>query len=443
MRDIDLGLGMLFYLPLSIISPAAGLMCWEWFSIMNPHRQVYGLLHAKPLNSAIAVATVLGWLLSQERKRFTPDLLPWLLLLWFFWMTLGTLAAPVPVVAWDYWDRVMRILVPVFFCFALLTTKARLVGMAWVLVIALGYYGIKGAGYLMIGGSGTIVGPPSSMIADNNTLAAAVVMELPLVYFLWKHTRLRLLRIGLAAAIPLQVMMVFGSHSRGGVIALGVVLFLLWLRSDRKILYALFGMAMAVLVIQTMPDKIWARLATMHSVQSIQDDSSFHGRLMAWKVAILCARDYFPFGAGFYTPQMHAIFNHYLPEEDAHAAHSIYCQVLGEHGYIGLAIYLVILVLPLLNATLVIHRTRGVAEMAWAHDLADMIRVALIAFYVGGAALSLAYFDGYLVLIAMTSCLREMTAPRRRGAAAEAKSPARPPGELVGVGPGAAVRPRL
>jgi putative inorganic carbon (HCO3(-)) transporter len=435
MRDILLGLGMLFYVPLSFIAPAAGLLCWEWFSLMNPHRQVYSFLHAKPLNSVIAVVTLLGWLLSRERKRFTPDALPWLMLLWFGWMTLTTLTAPVPVVAWDYWDRVLRILLPVFLCFVLLTTRARIHGMIWVLALSLGYYGVKGGGYIMIGGGGVILGPPGSMIYDNNSVALAVVMELPLVYYLWKHTRLAWLRVGLAAAIPLQIIMVFGSHSRGAVVALAVMMGVFWLRSEHKILYALLGAAMVAVALSMMPEKIWERLATLHSVQSVQDDASFHGRLMAWKVAIACARAYFPFGAGFYTPQIPQIFNRFLPGEISHAAHSIYFQVLGEHGFIGFAIYLSLLLLSLFNTTIVIHRTRHVPELAWAHDLADMIRVALVAFYVGAAALSLAYFDGYLVLVALTSCLREITVPRRVSAAAEAKpSAAARPAELVGAG---------
>jgi hypothetical protein len=56
------------------------------------------------------------------------------------------------------------------------------------------------------------------------------------------------------------------------------------------------------------------------------------------------------------------------------------------------------------------HQARDNPELLWAFDLANMIRVALIGFYVGGAALSMAYFDGLFVLIALLSTLRELTA---------------------------------
>jgi putative inorganic carbon (hco3(-)) transporter len=131
----------------------------------------------------------------------------------------------------------------------------------------------------------------------------------------------------------------------------------------------------------------------------------------AWNVATQVAIDRFPFGAGFAGPEVPYIFNHYLPGEHALAAHSIYFEVLGEHGFIGLALYLLILVLALRNAGIIMRQTRGRPELLWAYDLANMIRVALIGFYTGGAALSMAYFDGFLLLIALLSVLRELTAP--------------------------------
>ena len=301
MRDIVLMLGTLFYLPASAIAPAAGLLCWEWFSIMNPHRQVFGFASGQPFNLVVAVLTLGGWLFSSERKRFTPDALPWVMLVWCLWMTVTTIVAPVPDVAWTYWDRVARILVPIFLTFVLLNNRVRIQGMIWVVTISLGYYGVKGGGYMLLGHSGVIFGPPSSMITDNNTLALAMVMQLPLVYYLWKHTRQIGLRIGLAVAIPLEILMIIGSHSRGGVIALAVMLGGFWWRSDRKILHGLLGAAIVVGCFAVMPDNVMERLNTLNDVQ---DDLSFQSRLTAWYVAIQCARDYFPFGVGFYSEQL-------------------------------------------------------------------------------------------------------------------------------------------
>ena len=400
---------MLFFVPMSLRFPAAGALCWAWFSIMNPHRQVYGFMYGQPLNSIIAVATLLGWLVSREPRRWTRDAVPWLLLALTAWMTLNTAISPFASYSWEFWDRVVRTLVLIFLVFFLATTKARIHGMVWTIVISLGFYGVKGGVFtIMHGGHAIVYGPSDSVYADNNQLALAMVVEMPLLFYLWRHTRAPWLRWPMLAALALQVLMVFGSYSRGGVMALGVMLTMLWLRSDRKILYGLFAALIVVAGLNLMPDAFFQR---MHTVDSYQTDDSFQGRVDAWHVAFMYANAHFPFGAGFFAIQRDDVFHQYLPGAVVHAPHSIYFQILGEQGYGGLALYLLILLLALRNAGIVRRQTRGQPGLRWAYDLADMGRVALVAFCFGGSALSMAYADEYLLIIALISTLRQMTRP--------------------------------
>jgi probable O-glycosylation ligase (exosortase A-associated) len=408
-RDLILVLATLGFLPLCVRYPAAGAICWAWFSIMNPHRQVYSFAVGQQFNLVIAGATLLGWMLSSERKRWTPDLMPKLMLVFVLWMTFNSLFAPFPDSSWVQWNLTMRVLALVFLVFFIAKTKARIHGLIWIVVISLGYYGVKGGIFTVAtGGKYIVLGPAASILGDNNHLALAVVMALPLVNYLRMHTKMRLLQLGLAAAMFLEVAMVLGSHSRGAALALGVMLFIFWLSTRNKVFYGIAGIAVVAVALSLMPDAYWARLDTVIHAGS---DASFMGRVNAWNVATQVAIDRFPFGAGFAAPQLKEIFNHYLPGEIARAAHSIYFEVLGEHGFIGLALYLLILVLALRNAGIIMRQTRARPELLWAYDLANMIRVALIAFYTGGAALSMAYFDGFLLLVALLSVLRELTAP--------------------------------
>jgi putative inorganic carbon (HCO3(-)) transporter len=400
---------MLFFLPMSLRAPAAGVLCWAWFSIMNPHRELYGFAYGQPFNSVIAVATIVGWLVSNESKRWTPDAMPKLLLALLLWMTFDTFFGVNPSYSWELWDRTIRILALVFLVFFLINTKARIHGLIWVIIISLGFYGVKGGVFTIVhGGHAIVFGPENSVYYDNNQLALAIVCSLPLVYYIWRHTQAAWLRLPTLAALVLQVIMVFGSYSRGGVIALAVMLSIFWLRSDRKILYGLLGFAVVAGGLSIMPDSFFARL---HTVNSLNSDDSFQGRLNAWLVAFRYANDHFPFGAGFNGATLSTTFATYLPGVEAHAAHSIYFQILGDHGYAGLALYLAVLVLGLRNAGVVIRQTRGNPELLWARDLAEMIRVSLISFYVGGAALSMAYSDVYLLLLALLSTLRQLTEP--------------------------------
>ncbi len=410
MRDALLILATAGFLPICLRFPASGAICWAWFSIMSPHRQVWSFALGQPFNSVIAGATLIGWMLSRERKHWTSDLMPWLMLTFVLWMSFNSLFAPYPDWSWKFWDRTMRTLALVFLAFFLANNKARLQGFVWILVISLGYYGVKGGAFTISqGGVGVVYGPEDSIVRDNNQLAAAIVMVLPLVLYLRMHTKMKLLQFGLAVAIGLLVIMVFGSNSRGGVLALAATLLVFVSRTRNKMLYIVGGAVVLGVVLYFMPQSFWDR---MNTVNSLDDDSSFQGRLMAWQVATAVAIDRFPFGAGFYAPQLSPIFNSYFPGASTHAAHSIYFQVLGEHGFIGLALYLAILLLGLRNSQLIRKQTRGRPELLWAYDLASMTQVAIIGFCIGGAALSMAYFDGFMLLMALLSCLREVIAPQ-------------------------------
>ena len=410
MRDLVLLIGMLFYTPFSVISPAAGLAVWEWFSLLSPHRLVYGFASGKPLNGIIAAATLAGWLISKERKRFTPDVLPWLLLAFFVWSTINMAFAPYPDYSWTYWNQAMRSFVPVFLVFVLMTRKARIQGLVWAIAISLGFYGAKGGLFTILhaGGVARVYGPPDTQISDNNMLALAILMQLPLVFYLARHTQEKLVRTGLWIALVMEIIGVLGSYSRGAFVALGAMLAMFWWRSKNKVLYAILGSGVVGGAFSLMPAAFWERMNTLHNVDA---DKSFEGRVQAWHVAIGYARDHFPFGAGYNGPALPAIFNYYEPGAPLHVAHSIYFEVLGDQGFIGLAIYLAVILFSFRNVRVVIRQTRNRPELAWAHDLGNMIFVGLVAYCVGGAALSMAYYDGYLLLVALTSSLRELTSP--------------------------------
>ena len=73
------------------------------------------------------------------------------------------------------------------------------------------------------------------------------------------------------------------------------------------------------------------------------------------------------------------------------AAHSIYFEVLGDHGFVGLALYLLILAAAWFNTFTVLRLTRGRPDLDWANRLARTLQVSMIGFLIGGAALSMAY----------------------------------------------------
>jgi probable O-glycosylation ligase (exosortase A-associated) len=151
-----------------------------------------------------------------------------------------------------------------------------------------------------------------------------------------------------------------------------------------------------------MPQSYDARIST---IETAQKDDSFMGRVMAWEVAWDYATDHFPMGNGFSGSELPQVFNHYLPKEATHAAHSIFFEVLGDTGFAGLAIYLVVMASTFVNCTRTKRLARGQPELEWAYDLADMVQLSLFAFCLGGSALSLAYYDVFFIWVGLSQAL--------------------------------------
>jgi putative inorganic carbon (hco3(-)) transporter len=145
-----------------------------------------------------------------------------------------------------------------------------------------------------------------------------------------------------------------------------------------------------LIVLPLMPDLWWAR---MHTIETYDQDRSALGRLNAWGMAWNLARDKIPFGGGMdiYTPE---VFLRYAPDPTySLAAHSIYFQVMGEQGFVGLFLFLLTGALTWRLAAGLIKRAVGSPEDQWAGELGAMVQVSLVGYAVGGAFLSLAWFD--------------------------------------------------
>jgi probable O-glycosylation ligase (exosortase A-associated) len=391
-RDIILMSCVLFCLALTFRHPFAGILAWAWLTLQQPHREVFGYFSSTlRINLVVALVTIAAWLFSKERKFPPIDATGLAFGAFLVWMTINAFYALSPVQSWEQWDRDWRIMALALMVWVMPTNKARIHALIWIAAISLMYYGIKGGVLSIIyAGHKKIDGPPETLIGDNNNLAVALLMILPLINYLRMNTASRWVRIGLIAGFAATFAAVVGSYSRGAFLALGALGITWWLRSKNKVLYLAFAAALAAPVFYFMPQDYYDRIATLHDTDT---DASFQARLMSWKVSYYVARDHFPFGAGFDGPQQLGVFNRYFPNEPFHAAHSIYFQVLGDTGFIGLGLYLIILSLGFVNCFRIRRATRNRADLLWARELATMIQLSLVAFCVGGAALSLAYYD--------------------------------------------------
>ena len=165
----------------------------------------------------------------------------------------------------------------------------------------------------------------------------------------------------------------------------------LWWRGGSFFLGGAFLVLAAILLVAFMPDEWAQRMNTMGG--DYQDDHSAKNRVSAWWVSWGIAKDYFT-GVGFLTarPDLFLQYSPY-PETGVWVAHSIYFQIMGNHGFVGLGLFLMIFISGWRSASRVRRAARGRPELLWCSQLVGMCQVSLVGYAVGGAFLSLAYFE--------------------------------------------------
>jgi putative inorganic carbon (HCO3(-)) transporter len=423
-RDILVTLVVFGALPWVLRSPVNGALLWVWISVMNPHTQGWGFATAFPFALVVALVTMASMLITREPRRLPSTHVSRVMLALTAWMCATLPFSMFPELSLEMWWKVMKIMLMSFVCMMLVKSERDIRRLVWVLAISLGYYGVKGGVFtLRSGGGNRVWGPAGTFIGDNNAIALALIMVIPLMVFLRQHSTRRWVRHALAASMLLCALAALGAYSRGALLAIAAMVLVLWLKSRSKMAAAVMLATAAPLLIAFMPPEWGSR---MESIRSYQADGSAQGRLNAWGMAWNLARDRF-FGGGFAIYE-EPVFAIYAPNPaDLHAAHSIYFQMLGEHGFVGLALYLLLGLLAWRDAAWIIRHAAPVAELRWAAGLAAMIQTSLTGFAVGGAFLSLAYFDlpYYLVGILVTTRVlveRALAVPAAHAAGAPAKA---------------------
>jgi probable O-glycosylation ligase (exosortase A-associated) len=416
--------------------PYWGALLWVWIGLMNPHRLAYGFAYSLPFALATVAVVAVAMLMHTKEVRRPPGGVVGIMLVFIVWMALTTAAAILPGASWTKYQDVLKVLGMTLVVASLVHTREQIIGLVWVAAGSIAFYGTKGGVFTIASGGGHRVwGPPGSAVFGNNELALALIITIPLLYALARHVDVArefvlvrfikpgLLKWGLYASCVLCAASALGSHSRGAFVAITAMAAMLWWRSRSKLMLGLLMLAMVPVGVSMMPAHWFERMET---IQSYEQDLSALQRINAWETAINIANDRVT-GAGFATATP-AVFDIYSPRkgrEWVYVAHSIYFQVLGDHGYVGLALYLLFWVMTYRMAGRIVRLTRPHAQYAWAAELGNMAKVSMVGFAVGGAFLSLAYWDMPYYIPVILAAIERLVRQELK-AAAPAAAPADP-----------------
>jgi probable O-glycosylation ligase (exosortase A-associated) len=383
-----------------------------------PNGWVWGFASSFRYNMLIALATMISYFIQREKIKTDSSGLTVIILFFFIWSTISSVfTLSNPTVVWFEWNIFFKIIIFYIMCLLTIKTKHHINVFIWAITLSAAYFGAaEGLKYVVTGGGHKVMGIIGSRLEDRNELALALNMTIPLIVFLLGQIKSKWLRLILIGVITFNVIAIIGSFSRGGMLGLVVVAGYFFFQSKRKILVSIV-FALAVMAGSAFVSDEWT--GRMNTIETMEDDKSFLGRVLAWKQATLMAIDNPMFGAGFKAGQNQALWLLYEPDfykldfivdttgvhfDKAKAAHSIYFQVLGDLGIAGLLIFLAILLAAYRRLVWVTKNT----DDQWLINLARMLKVSLIAYCAGGAALSLPYFDLSFAIFALAHIMGEL-----------------------------------
>lgn len=420
MRDLMFASAMLLAIPLAFLRPFNAYLLWGWTGMLVPTSYFYGFMADARLNFVFAVVTIAMILLGKVKLvDYQNNRVTWLYLLFLAHCSMAFLLGyPDNPFNPTYYERLSKALVFALAMPFFIRERFHFHVMFLVIALGLAFHGVlDGLKTLASAGGHNMIGVPGSMMGDRNHLSLALVLSLPILYYLFIHSRERWVRLGMLGVLAIVAVAVLGSGSRGAFLALGVVA--LWLvATSRHKAWALTMVLVAAVAFAAFAPERWTnRLAT---IQEAQVDDSFMGRVYAWRVSSAIALENPVFGGGFHAVQVQHVWDEFkaepgllgflglpVPEFHPKAAHSIYFELMGDTGMVGLLIFLAILGQALWSRFQIVRAIyRSDKQLGWARDMADMLMVSLVAYLVGGSVASLGYFEVVYMLIMLMELLR-------------------------------------
>jgi probable O-glycosylation ligase (exosortase A-associated) len=426
---LDLGLAAFLFglLALGFRRPFLWVLAYLYVDILAPQKISWFLLASLPISLIGFSAAFGGWIFTDNKRdsRFT-----WrqaLMILLLVWVGLTTLHADYPDEALEKWSWVWKALVFAIFLPLTLRTRLRFEASVLVMVLTAGAIIIGGAIKTLATGGG--YGELRLFVNDNTGLyegsiiSCVAIAIIPLIFWLARHGTVfprnwmaKLFALALTFAC---LLIPVGTQARTGLLCIAL-LFLLSLRTVKN--RAMYIGLMAVLGLIAIPFLPKSYTDRMNTIENHQKDESASTRVAVWMWTLDYVKDH-PFGGGFEAYRSNKLNIETRDAEtsgsttaievqevvqEGRAYHSSYFEMLGEQGWPGLAMWLLLQVSGVWQMELLRRRWRKRAEapgagetMQWQAPLANALQQAQLVYMLGSFFVGIAYQPFILMLIGL------------------------------------------
>jgi probable O-glycosylation ligase (exosortase A-associated) len=327
--------------------PKIGLYGYVWFGLMRP--DLLAFAEGKyPYSLALAIATGVGAI------RHAPQIAVWvrnpfcrLLLVLQVAVGLSAFLAVRQELSADRYAIYIRMIVVLLLIPLLLTEAADCVHLLLVAGFSLGFVALKFGSFGIVRGGVDLVSGYGDMLADNNFLALALAMLIPLAWHCRAFASSRLARTLWLAIIACAMAGIVMSGSRGGSLSMLLALLLIVSQRGRKLVpVALIAICLAG-AIYMVQDRYFKRMETL---ENVHEEASAESRLIHASTALKMWADYPLLGVGFGGFNYSALAPRYMQQSADeklanHVVHNSYLQMLVDSGifaflsYCGLLFY--------------------------------------------------------------------------------------------------------
>ncbi len=424
MRDVLVILIVLGCSAMAIRRPFFGLMAYVCFGVLSPHSFAWGFARTFPVAQVVALATLLGFAISNESKRIPFRIETIVVLVLWACFANSTLIAQGGEALWMKEEAqagfiyFSKILLMWILAIVMVTTQDRLMTFMKVIALSLGFFAAKGGIFAIVtGGSELIYGPVKSYLHANNAIGLGMAMNVPLLYYLQKFEEKVWLRRVMQGMIVLSYPAVICTFSRGAWLGLVAATGLVVIKHRYRVplmFVGCVGFMVGLLFLTTsfVPDRVAARFDDLRNYET---EKSAVSRFYNWE---FCRRVGFAnplSGEGFNFYHRGAYYKYYpefiarYGDQKVWSCHSMWFTILAEHGVLAFVLWVALVASVLLSLRGI--RTYG-KQVYGKHTFfvafADMLQAVFVVYMIVGTFLDTAYFELFYSMIAAVIILKEL-----------------------------------
>lgn len=434
MRDLAFVAFIAALLALALKRPFLFVLGYLYVDIVSPQRLSYFLLNSVPISMIMAALALGSWIFLDRKRDFTIAPRQWLMLALLGYCALTTFHADMPVEAMTKWDWAWKALAFAIFLPLALHSKLRVEAALLFMTLSAGLIIIVGGIKTALSGGGYGV---LNLMVDNNSglyegsiISTFAIALIPIILWFarfgtvfppdWR------VKTFCGALVFASLLMPVGTQARTGLVCIGVLAVLMLRDVKRRLLYMAGAGLIGLAAIPFLPQSFTDRMGT---IQGYQADQSANTRLAVWGWTL----DYVqtrPFGGGFEAYLQNRIQVRTVNEQamgevqmvsarteadQGRAWHSAYFEMLGEQGYPGLLLFLIIHGGGLLRMELLRRRYRDrTDDMAWVAPLATALQHFQIIYLVGSLFVATAFQPFIWMAVAVQIGFDRVVARRER-----------------------------